>query len=72
MTVDVEKEWTEITENMPKPVSEWWWSVIEKKYKEDGREAHDLDCLQRKFQEIDYFRCNLTNVNAFILALFFQ
>lgn len=72
MSVDLENIWKNITCDMPKPVSEWWWSLLLKKYTEPGRNTHDLNYLQGKFKELDICKSRIKNFNAFGLALFFQ
>lgn len=72
MSIDVESEWFKVTDGLSKPVSDEWWSKITKNYNETGREAHNLSYLQLKLEELAAFRTKLSNLNAFILALFFQ
>lgn len=69
---DLENIWKNSTSQIPKTVSECWWACIVKKYNESGRNGHNYEFLIEKFKELDNFKHNINNLQAFILALFFQ
>lgn len=72
MPLNLENLWKEVTTEMPKPVSDWWWSLLLKKYNESDRNCHNYNYLQEKFNEFENFKHCIKNYNAFALALFFQ
>lgn len=72
MSINLENIWRNVTIDLPKSTSESWWSSLEKKYNESGRNCHNFYYLEEKFKEFDNVKHCIKHANAFSLALFFQ
>lgn len=72
MSINLENIWKNVTTDLPKSTSESWWSSLEKKYNESGRNCHNFYYLEEKFKEFENVKHCIKHANAFSLALFFQ
>jgi predicted metal-dependent HD superfamily phosphohydrolase len=72
MSLVLEETWNEATLDLPKEVTEEWWTKILEKYNEEGRSYHNIHHLEEKFEQFKTVKHILKNANAVILAIFFH
>jgi len=72
MSLVLEEAWKEATLDLPKEVTDEWWTKILEKYSEDGRSYHNIQHLEEKFEQFKTVKHILKNANAVILAIFFH
>lgn len=74
MTTELEDVWARSTTivGLSSSKCDEWWSVIVSKYSEDGRQFHNIDSLQKKFQHFNSIEKHLKDPVAVSFAMIFQ
>lgn len=72
MATKLEATWKECTSDLPRAVTESWWTNIVEKYTEEPRKFHNLQHLEDKMTHFESVKSILKNPKAVALAIIFN